>query len=113
MTQAQDGLTEAQKRWNERVDEALGPNHQVVESLQDYYDITGNTDDELEDLALSIESLSAEVDRAQEAQDKANETAEEYEKTVQMQKKVQLQSIKIFSPQKLNMLVRLIKQPER
>lgn len=82
LTQAQDGLTEAQKRWNERVDEALGPNHQVVESLQDYYDITGNTDDELEDLALSIESLSAEVDRAQEAQDKANETAEEYEKTV-------------------------------
>lgn len=82
LTQAQDGMTEAQKRWNERVDEALGPNHQVVESLQDYYDITGNTDDELEDLALSIESLSAEVDRAQEAQDKANETAEEYEKTV-------------------------------
>lgn len=82
LTQAQDGLTEAQKRWNERVDEALGPNHQVVESLQDYYDITGNTDDELEDLALSIESLSAEVDCAQEAQDKANETAEEYEKTV-------------------------------
>lgn len=82
LTQAQDGLTEAQKRWNERVDEALGPNHQVVESLQDYYDITGNTDDELEDLALSIESLSAEIDRAQEAQDKANETAEEYEKTV-------------------------------
>ena len=82
LTQTQDGLTEAQKRWNERVDEALGPNHQVVESLQDYYDITGNTDDELEDLALSIESLSAEVDRAQEAQDKANETAEEYEKTV-------------------------------
>lgn len=82
LTQAQDGLTEAQKRWNERVDETLGPNHQVVESLQDYYDITGNTDDELEDLALSIESLSAEVDRAQEAQDKANETAEEYEKTV-------------------------------
>ena len=82
LTQAQDGLTEAQKRWNERVDEALGPNHQVVETLQDYYDITGNTDDELEDLALSMESLSAEVDRAQEAQDKANETAEEYEKTV-------------------------------
>ena len=82
LTQAQDGLTEAQKRWNERIDEALGPNHQVVESLQDYYDITGNTDDELEDLALSIESLSAEVDRAQEAQDKANKTAEEYEKTV-------------------------------
>lgn len=25
LTQAQDGLTEAQKRWNERVDEALGP----------------------------------------------------------------------------------------
>lgn len=82
LTQAQDGLIEAQKRWNERVDEALGPNHQVVESLQDYYDITGNTDDELEDLALSMESLSAEVDRAQEAQNKANEAAEEYERIV-------------------------------
>ena len=79
---AQDGLTEAQKRWNERVDEALGPNHQLVETLQDYYDITGNTDDELEDLALSMESLSAEVDRAQEVKDKATETAEKYEKAV-------------------------------
>lgn len=80
LTVAQDGLTEAQKRWNERVDEAIGPGHQAVETLQDYYDITGNTDDELEDLSLSMESLREEVDRAQEAQNKAKETAEEYEK---------------------------------
>lgn len=83
LTKAQDGLTEAQEKWNARVDELLGPNHQLVETLQDYKDITGYTDDELEDLSLTMDTLNAETERAQTAYNKATEETDKYQKAVQ------------------------------
>lgn len=83
LTKAQDGLTEAQRQWNARVDELLGPNHQLVETLQDYKDITGYTDEELEDLSLTMDTLNTETERAQTAYNKATEETDKYQKAVQ------------------------------
>lgn len=86
-TTAQDGLTAAQEKWNARVDELLGPNHQLVETLQDYYDLTGNTDEELEDLSLSMEVLNDQVEKSSRTLGEAKEAKEKYEKAAEEVKK--------------------------
>ena len=86
-TTAQDGLTAAQEKWNARVDELLGPNHQLVETLQDYYDLTGNTDEELEDLSLSMEVLNDQVEKSSRTLGEAKEAKEKYEKSSRRSKK--------------------------
>ena len=80
LTQAQDGLTEAQKKWNDVASAASVS--APIETYNDYVAVTGQASDSVEQLYNEMVNAKDAVDRAQEAQDKANETAEEYEKTV-------------------------------
>lgn len=80
LTQAQDGLTEAQKKWNDVAGAAAVT--APIETYNDYVAVTGQASESVEHLYNEMVNAKDAVDRAQEAQDKANETAEEYEKTV-------------------------------
>lgn len=80
LTQAQDGLTEAQKKWNDVASAASVS--APIETYNDYVAVTGQASDSVEQLYNEMVNAKDAVERAQEAQDKANETAEEYEKTV-------------------------------
>ena len=80
LTQAQDGLTEAQKKWNDVAGAAAVT--APIETYNDYVAVTGQASESVEHLYNEMVNAKDVVDRAQEAQDKANETAEEYEKTV-------------------------------
>lgn len=80
LTQAQDGLTEAQKKWNDVANAASVS--APIETYNDYVAVTGQASDSVEQLYNEMVNAKDAVDRAQEAQDKANETADEYKKTV-------------------------------
>lgn len=80
LTRAQDGLTEAQKKWNDVAGSAAVS--APIETYNDYVAVTGQASTSVEQLYNEMVDANKAVERAQEVQDKANEAAQEYEKII-------------------------------
>lgn len=77
---AQDGLTEAQQKWNDIAGSAAVS--APIETYNDYVAVTGQASDSVERLYNEMLSAKAASERAEEAKSKAEKTTKDYEKAV-------------------------------
>lgn len=77
---AQDGLTEAQQKWNDIAGSAAVS--APIETYNDCVAVTGQASDSVERLYNEMLSAKAASERAEEAKSKAEKTTKDYEKAV-------------------------------